>query len=205
MARTAGTSIATSRASESGGGSNTAQRILDNAERLIQTRGYNGFSYADIAAAMHITKASLHYHFASKAELGRRLMQRYTENFLATLTGIDKTNAGAREKLRRYVSIYSDVLAKDRMCLCGMLAAEYATLPKSVRSEVTRFFDANEAWLAGVLERGKRKERLSLDGSPRDAARSMIATLEGAMMLARSYGDAARFERAGERLLAEMG
>jgi TetR/AcrR family transcriptional repressor of nem operon len=182
----------------------TSERILDVAERLIQVRGYNGFSYADVAAALRLTKASLHYHFPSKAELARRLMQRYTQNFLAALAKIDETSAGAKEKLQSYVSIYSDVLANDRMCLCGMFAAEYATLPKPVKSEVTRFFDANEAWLAKVLEQGMKTNRLKPIGSPTEAARLVIATLEGAMMLARSYGDAQRFERAGERLLADM-
>lgn len=184
--------------------SGTAQRILDIAERLMQVRGYNGFSYADIAGTMGLTKASLHYHFPSKAELGRRLMERYTENFLAALANIDETSATAREKLQRYVSIYSDVLANNRMCLCGMLAAEYATLPKSVKSEVTRFFDANETWLTIVLEHGRRTEGLRLVNPSSEAARLMIATLEGAMMLARSYGDAARFDSAGQRLLADI-
>jgi TetR/AcrR family transcriptional regulator, transcriptional repressor for nem operon len=184
--------------------SGTAQRILDIAERLMQVRGYNGFSYADIAAAMHLTKASLHYHFASKAELARRLMARYTENFLAALAAIDGSGVKVPEKLERYVAIYSDVLANNRMCLCGMLAAEYATLPKPVKSEVTRFFDANEAWLANTLEHGRRMEHLKLRSPPTETARLMIATLEGAMMLARSYGDAARFDRAGQRLLAEI-
>jgi TetR/AcrR family transcriptional repressor of nem operon len=177
---------------------------LDIAERLMQVRGYNGFSYADIAAPLRLTKASLHYHFPSKAELGRRLMERYTENFLAALAHIDDTSPAAREKLQRYVSIYSDVLAKNRMCLCGMLAAEYATLPKPVKSEVTRFFDVNEAWLARILEQGSRTEGLKLAGPSIEVARLFIATLEGAMMLARSYGDAERFDRAGQRLLAEV-
>jgi TetR/AcrR family transcriptional regulator, transcriptional repressor for nem operon len=193
------------RRAKAGRRSDTAQRILDIAERLMQVRGYNGFSYADIGASMHITKASLHYHFASKAELGRRLMARYTENFLAALAAIDGSGAKASEKLQRYVAIYSDVLTNNRMCLCGMLAAEYATLPRPVKSEVTRFFDANEAWLSGVLEHGMRMEQLTLRNPPTDTARLIIATLEGAMMLARSYGDADRFDRAGRRLLAEIG
>jgi TetR/AcrR family transcriptional regulator, transcriptional repressor for nem operon len=182
----------------------TPQRILDIAERLMQVRGYNGFSYADVAETLHLTKASLHYHFPSKAELGRRLMERYTRNFLAALAAIDGTSTSARQKLERYVSIYSDVLANNRMCLCGMLAAEYATLPKSVKAEVTRFFDANEAWLAAVMEYGARSEGLKLASPPAEAARLMIAALEGAMMLARSYGEAARFDRVGQRLLADI-
>jgi len=182
----------------------TAQRILDIAERLIQVRGYNGFSYADIAETMRLTKASLHYHFPSKAELGRRLMERYTENFLAALGRIDATAVDEGEKLQRYVSIYSEVLANKRMCLCGMLAAEYATLPKSVKAEVTRFFDANETWLAGVLDEGKRSKSIKAGVPSIETSRTMIATLEGAMMLARTYDDVERFDRTAQRLLADL-
>ena len=182
----------------------TAQRILDVAERLMQVRGYNGFSYADIAATLRVTKASLHYHFPTKAELARRLMERYTESFLAALAAIDAGSAGARAKLERYVSIYAEVLANNRMCLCGMLAAEYATLPKPVRAEVTRFFDANEAWLAHVIDDARQGNGAKFAGSSTEAARLMIAALEGAMMLARSYGEAERFDRAGARVLAEV-
>jgi len=184
--------------------SGTPQKILDIAERLLQVRGYNGFSYADVATALRVTKASLHYHFPGKADLGRRLMERYTQNFLAALATIDAEGADAPEKLRRYVSIYSDVLANNRMCLCGMLAAEYATLPKPIRREVTRFFDANEVWLVGVLDEGKRTSVFHFAGQATEAARVLIAGLEGAMMLARSYGDAERFDRAGHRLLADL-
>jgi len=51
----------------------TATRILDTAERLVQSRGYNGFSYADIAERVGITKASLHHHFETKATLGQAI------------------------------------------------------------------------------------------------------------------------------------
>src|ERR1700694_5969609 len=102
----------------------TSGRILDVAERLVQTRGFNGFSYADVAAALRVTKASLHYHFPSKADLGRSLITRYQQGFLSLLEGLDRSGAGAREKLRRYAKIYADVLRDDRMCLCGMLASD---------------------------------------------------------------------------------
>ena len=48
----------------------TSQQILDIAQRLVQTRGFNAFSYADIANELNVSKASLHYHFTSKAKLG---------------------------------------------------------------------------------------------------------------------------------------
>ena len=40
----------------------------------MQTRGYNGFSYADIAAELGVTKATLHFHYATKEQLGVRLI-----------------------------------------------------------------------------------------------------------------------------------
>jgi TetR/AcrR family transcriptional repressor of nem operon len=98
----------------------TAQRILDIAERLVQTRGFNGFSYADIASALALTKASLHYHFPTKGELGQRLIDRYEASFLRALTEIDRTSGDAREKLRRYARIYADVLrANPIACACA--------------------------------------------------------------------------------------
>jgi TetR/AcrR family transcriptional regulator, transcriptional repressor for nem operon len=177
-------------------------RILDVAEHLVQTRGFNGFSYADIAASLGVTKASLHYHFPAKAQLGRDLIVRYTANFLAALKPIDEGAGGAPEKLRRYAGIYADVLSKDRMCLCGMLAAEYATLPKPMQKELRHFFDENEGWLAGVLQQGRRVGELAFSGPPRDVASLLVSSLEGAMMLARPHGEVKRFRALAERLVA---
>ena len=183
----------------------TAQRILDIAERLVQTRGFNGFSYADIAEAMSVTKASLHYHFRSKADLGKSLIARYEKNFLAALAQIDDESKDAGDKLRRYAAIYGSVLGDDRMCLCGMLAAEYGTLPDAMRVEMRHYFDANETWLTRVLKEGKRNKELDFPGTPVAAAQALVGSLEGAMMMARSYGDPTRFKAVSERLLADLG
>src|SRR5215468_7490023 len=61
--------------------SDTAGKILDLAETLIQTRGYNAFSYQDIADALGVTKTSIHYHFESKTDLGVAVIERYAKNF----------------------------------------------------------------------------------------------------------------------------
>ena len=183
----------------------TAQRILDIAERLVQTRGFNGFSYADIAEAMNVTKASLHYHFRGKADLGRSLIERYERNFLAALARIDAEAKDTRDKLRRYAAIYGDVLGDNRMCLCGMLAAEFGTLPEAMRAEMRHYFDANEKWLTRVLKEGKRDKELKFTGTPVAAAQALVGSLEGAMMIARSYGDPARFKTVSDRLLADLG
>ena len=85
----------------------TSSRILDVAERLVQLRGFNGFSYADVASELKITKASLHYHYPGKADLGRALVERYASRFAEhwmTSTGAARSDSqarGVREDLRR--------------------------------------------------------------------------------------------------------
>jgi len=182
----------------------TASRILDVAERLVQQCGFNGFSYADVAAELGVTKASLHYHFTGKAELGEALIMRYAQRFGDALGAVDDGGGDARAKLDAYAQLYGDVLRTDRMCLCGMLAAEYGTLPKTMQEAVIRFFDENEAWLERLLEEGRSAGVLEFTGSARETARLIVSALEGAMLVARPYGDVRRFQEAAGALLASL-
>jgi len=182
----------------------TPRRILDAAERLIQTRGFNGFSYADVSAAVGITKASLHYHFPTKADLGLSLIRRYQDTFGAALSSLTASGGDPGVLLQGYVELYGSVLRKDRMCLCGMLAAEHTTLPLAMQRALRAFFDENEDWLAGVLEAGERTGALSFRGAARDVARLLVAALEGALLVARSYDDVARFDVAAAGILESI-
>jgi TetR/AcrR family transcriptional repressor of nem operon len=181
----------------------TASQILDVAERLVQTRGYNAFSYADIAAELEITKAALHYHFRSKAVLGDVVLERYTQQFFEALANIPSSEP-APVRLARYVDLYRAVLRADRLCLCGILAAEYQTLPAPMREAVLEFFDRNEAWLEEVLRDGIAAGSVRANEPVHDSARLLISGLEGAMMLARARGDIDRFDRSAERMLADL-
>lgn len=182
----------------------TAERILDIAERLLQTRGFNNFSYADIATELGITTASLHYHYPGKAELGQALITRYAQRFSQALNQIEHDQPNARAKLEAYASLYADVLKGHRMCMCGILAAEYQTLPKPMRTEVIRFFDDNQKWLSGLLTEGKTDRTLNFSGDVDDVAQNILSTLEGAMLVARPYGDLERFNAATNQLLAGL-
>jgi TetR/AcrR family transcriptional regulator, transcriptional repressor for nem operon len=182
----------------------TSERILDIAERLVQVRGFNNFSYADIATELGITKASLHYHFPGKAELGQALITRYTERFSEALAEIDRELPDAPAKLEAYANLYAEVLRGKRMCMCGILAAEYQTLPKPMRIAVIRFFDENQRWLAAVLTEGQAERTLRFTGTPEDVGQGVLSTLEGAMLVARPYGDLRRFNAAAGQLLAGL-
>jgi TetR/AcrR family transcriptional repressor of nem operon len=182
----------------------TAQRILDVAEPLVQVRGFNGFSYADIAAELGLTTASLHYHFRSKAELGEALVLRYSERFSVALAAIDAAGGDAPAKLAAYADLYEGVLEGQRMCLCGMLAAEYQTLPAGMRRALVAFFDANESWLVRVFQAGRDDGSLRVSGSTHEAAQATLSALEGALLLSRAYGDPGRFRSAAQRLLIAL-
>jgi TetR/AcrR family transcriptional repressor of nem operon len=179
----------------------TRVRILDTAERLLQVRGYNGFSYGDVAEELGITRAALHYHFKGKAELGQALVERYALRFGTALDALDATAPDAAAKLRGYADLYLDVLRRDLMCLCGMLAAEYRTLPEPLQESVSAFFDTNTSWLRGVLEQGSAEGSVRLLGSPDDVAAMVLGGLEGAMLITRLDGGAARFSAAADRLI----
>src|SRR5580700_6886334 len=126
----------------------TADQILDVAEHLVQVRGFNAFSYADVGAELGVTNAALHYHFPTKADLGEALISRYTTRFLEALNEIDEAIVDPSSKLIAYIDLYDRVLSRDRMCLCGMLAAEYETLSANMQAAVADFFKKNETWLA---------------------------------------------------------
>jgi TetR/AcrR family transcriptional regulator, transcriptional repressor for nem operon len=179
----------------------TRDIILSSAQRLVQQRGYNGFSYADVAEEVGIRKASLHHHFPTKTDLGLALIERYTADFDAALQAISAAKVNANTKLARYVACYRESLAADRMCLCGMLATEALTLDAALLPKLKRFFDLNTEWLTTLLLAGRKDAQLQFSGAATDHSRVILSVLQGALMLARSTGDAADFDRTTSLLI----
>ena len=86
-----------------------------------------------------------------------------------------------------------------------MLAAEFETLPGPMRAIVIRFFEDNETWLSRVLAQGRQEGTLRFTGTTRETARFVVSTLEGAMLVARPFGDIGRFRKAVSSLIACLG
>ncbi|PPK68303.1 TetR/AcrR family transcriptional regulator [Actinokineospora auranticolor] len=175
----------------------TRGALLDHATHLVRTRGYSAFSYADLAAAVGIRKASVHHHFSTKEELGVALVARYTERFVARLAEIDRVGAGPVDALERYAALYREGLLDGEACLCGVLAAETDAVPPAVAAGVAEFFRVNQAWLTEVIERGG----LSV-GAAGDRAATVLAVLEGAVLVARAQDDVAAFDRVAAAAIA---
>lgn len=184
--------------------SGTAALILATAEEIIQLKGYGGFSYADVAAELKITKAALHYHFPGKAELGEALIAAWAARFAAAFAALDAAGGPALTRLHGYIDLHARILGQRKMCICGMLAAEYQTLPAPMRAALVKFFDHSQVWLAGNLEQGRSEGTLRFAGAARDTALLIISALEGAMLLAGPNGDIERFNATVTSLVSAL-
>ncbi len=170
----------------------TRERIMTAARATVQAHGYNGLSFRDLAREIGIKSASVHYHFPTKGDLGAELARRYSENAQTKLDAISASTPDPAACLQRYAAIFRQALEKNnRMCLCGILAAEYDELPDAVRTEVRAFGDVNIAWLAMVL--GRVDEPRDAEAT-RQWAVSLFAAISGAQLVARSRNDLALYD-----------
>ena len=124
--------------------------------------------------------------------------------FAQDLTDISARCTLAPARLDGFAGLHLAVLLQRRMCICGVLAAEYQTLPQSMQPAVIRIFDQSEAWVRGVLERGQEEGSLQLAGSARQDAQMITSGIEGAMLVVAPYGDAGRFQAAATSLLGGL-
>jgi TetR/AcrR family transcriptional regulator, transcriptional repressor for nem operon len=184
---------------------NTQDEILNAAQALAQQRGFNAFSYADISAAIGIRKASIHYHFPSKEDLELALLMRYVEQFDEALLAIDQSADSPALKLRRYGELYRRTLNLGAICLCGMMASDIAALPAMLRAPLAEFFVTQTNWLGSVLEAGRRNGEFVFAGDSVLRARSVLASLQGGLIVARALQDAALFDALVDDLLTGIG
>src|SRR5262249_15063937 len=172
--------------------SSKRDEILDVAEALIRTVGFNGFSTRDIANAVGIKAASVHYHFPTKADIGAAVTDRYTERFLDELGDPGAYGSDCRKAIARYVAAFRRALVRDgRLCLCAVLGAEIGSLPPDVGGHARLFFERNIEWLKSALSPG-------MDAAKAKAcALHILAALEGAMIVSKTIGDDGLFDSVG--------
>ncbi|HWU16640.1 MAG TPA: TetR/AcrR family transcriptional regulator [Devosia sp.] len=171
--------------------SSTADDILACARSLIIAGGYNGFSYADIAAVVGIRKASIHHHFPSKVDLVRTLVQLYREDARAGFAELARSAADPREQLANYAAYWEKCIieASDPFCVCALLASELPALPPPVAAEVRLHFETLSAWLTSAFERGSASGLFRLAGTPQAEAETFMAIVHGGMLSARAQDD----------------
>ena len=183
----------------------TATRIVEVAQKLMQERGYNAFSYADISAQVGIRKASVHYYFPNKSDLGKAALVHYRQTVNALIGQLESQVSNPKEKLEWFVQGYATMLREQNLtCLCGVLGSELLTLPEGVQAEVLGFFRDVETWLVRVFAQGIEGGIFRLEQPLEVEAQLFLGAIEGAMMVARAFGEPDRFVAAGLRQISHL-
>lgn len=163
------------------------------ARLMVQARGYNALSFRELAKEVGIKSASIHYHFPTKDDLAVALARRYTEDLVLHLQNVASKSKDAHARMTAYAEIFRGALLRsNRMCLCGMLAAERDDLSPQVQEEVQKFNAANVAWLSEVLAACDPHQ--SPDALERRAF-AILSAVEGAQLVARGCGDVRVYDR----------
>lgn len=186
--------------------SRTRELILDDTQRLIQTRGYTNFSYADIATTLAVTTATIHYHFPAKADLGLATIARYRQRLAEHLEQTARDSDGFPEQFSGFLQMYTALIEDDYLLCPGvMLAAEIESLPEAIRHEVSGFFTDQEQWLAGKIRHiVSSSPGVDIDEWCVGIARHTVAALEGGLILSRLTNDAERFKSAVQCVLSDL-
>jgi TetR/AcrR family transcriptional repressor of nem operon len=168
------------------------EKIMAVAKATVQARGYNVLSFREVAKEVGIKSASVHYHFPTKADLAAALARRYTDDGEALFAEILGASQDPTWCMDQYIAIFRVALANDnRMCLCGIMSAEFDDLPDSVRVEVNRFNDVNIVWLAQVLAFATPDAN---EKSLKERATAIFAAMEGAQLVARGREEIAVYD-----------
>ena len=177
--------------------------LLDVAEVAARRRGFDGFSYADLAEGVGIRKASIHYHFPKKSDLSLALIQRYTDMVFADLEEIQSSHDTGAARLEAVIDLYRVALSGgEAVCLCVSFSAHVDPLPQAVLADIRAFREGVIAWIAEVLELGQADGTLRSGGVAERDAPAVLALLEGAQLAARAQGDLGPYDTAVAALRA---
>jgi TetR/AcrR family transcriptional repressor of nem operon len=134
----------------------TRDRILDSAQRLIQTRSFHGFSFQDIADEVGVRKASLYHHFDSKDDIALAVLERAADWVSARMAKLEDREP--TERLDGYFDMYRVIHGKgERMCPGGSFGAVLDAVSSPVQSALHRFSKMHLDWLEGVVREGAER------------------------------------------------
>jgi TetR/AcrR family transcriptional repressor of nem operon len=171
----------------------TRDILLQAARSAVQAHGYNALSFRELAKEVGIKSASVHYHFPTKGDLAAALARQYADEAATFLDELRASTQDHAQLVASYTAAFRKALENDnRMCLCGIMTAEYDDLPAAVRVEVDRFTSVNTRWLVDML--GRRRPQESLQALESQAL-AVFAAIEGAQLIARGREDVGTFDR----------
>ena len=154
--------------------SDTKDRLIDYATQTVQSLGIHALTIRDLGERAGIKSSSVMYHFKNKNGLIEELTSVYHDAFFEELNRIQKIHTDPFVRLDKLVKIFQTVLEEDKLCLCGMLASESATINDATKERTKQFFIQLEIWVKLNLEKAEVDVKL---------AKVIISSLEGAILL----------------------
>lgn len=166
----------------------TKTQALDLAKKYLQTLGFNGFSFQTIADSLGIKKASLHYYFSSKEEMGLALLDDYEEGHKSWAAKVSELSA--KEKLAKMVKGFCSLSIKhDMICPVGAFTSDFNSISPKLKNRLKEFHFLIRDWLVETIEQGKKEGSIKKSTDAVIAADLFLSTLQGGVQVARVRGD----------------
>ncbi|MFT5583700.1 MAG: TetR/AcrR family transcriptional repressor of nem operon [Cognaticolwellia sp.] len=178
--------------------------LLDLAQTMIQERGFNAFSFKDLANRVGIKTASVHYHFPSKGELGLQVMERYLGQLDLTLQ-IWAALPNETARLRAFVSSYRETEVKGAICLCGSMASDIQTLDAPMQTPISAYLKRSEAWVTECVQGGLDSGEFHSMLPAQTLAMSLLPSLQGALILSRAQRTGTLLAAVEQSFFASLG
>ncbi len=165
----------------------TRTQIMDLAETLIRTKGYNAFSYKDVAVPLSIKNAAVHYHFPSKADLGKAIIERTMQRMEGQAA--EWSLLPPKERLAKFIGIYKESFAEEKICFMGALGPSYESLPEVMKEELAVASQKIRLLLRAILKEGRSAGQFNFVETVTEKADIIIAALLSALVLSKVTGD----------------
>ena len=181
--------------------SDARNKILNSAATLIEQRGYSALGVAEICATAGVPKGSFYYFFESKQALALAVID---EHWATQRREWEKALGSEHDPLRRLRDLFEATEEVQRAgqqqaglvagCLFGNLALELSNQAEEIRSRLQEIFEAQIDLIERVVVEAKEQGQAGPSVDAREAARSIVAQIEGRVLLAKLLNDPAQLE-----------
>jgi TetR/AcrR family transcriptional repressor of nem operon len=167
---------------------NTKAEALAETRNLVQTFGFNGFSFQKLADVLHIKKPSLFSHFRSKEDLGKSMLESYRLSFIDWSETI-KTFPPDAQINALFETFFKFSAQLHKICPLSAMAADLNSLPDEIKVECRKLFDTQLLWLQKIIEAGQMQKIFRNDKSEQELAYLIQSISFGSQLLARMAQD----------------
>lgn len=182
----------------------TKEYIIEVASRLVHLRGFNHTSIGDILKESGVGKGNFYYYFRSKEELGYAIIENNLRWFSEEVTGKAFGNdRDAMAQLDDFLDILLDMHRRRNCaggCRLGNMAMEMSNIHEGFRKRFQEVFDGWGVQVATILRKAQAGGQLGGHVDLPALAQFVIASVEGAILLAKVKKDVAILERCFEEL-----